>query len=139
MRLVGARPMDESITNDYFHRLKVYQAKDRAKLDNLREAVRKSVISGGTLEQEQYGKFAEEYMKAGGKQKNFNKWVVDQYMKANTPASKELAESLSYPYAHRMKEFMRGREVTTEDLGCFNLQSGYQERVRCCELTPKAT
>lgn len=117
MRVAGARPMDESIANDFYFRLKVYQAQDRQKLENIRDAVRKSVIQGNTLEGDQYGKFLEEYLKAGGKAKGFNKWIMKQYTEANVPATQKLAAQLGTPYAQRMQEFLRGRTVTQEDLG----------------------
>ena len=116
IRVAGGRPMDESISTNFYYNLKAYQAKDREKMDVLRKAVKQSVIQGGVLEEEQYGKFAEEYMKAGGKSKNFNKWVMEQYTAANTPAAEKLAGQLSNPYSQRMQEFLRGRQITAADL-----------------------
>lgn len=116
IRVAGGRPMDESIAVDYYYRLKAYDAKDRNNMEVLRSAVRKSVIQGNTLEENEYGKFAEEYLKAGGKTKNFNKFVMEQYTSANTTASQKLSTQLSNPYAQRMQEFLRGRTVTAAEL-----------------------
>lgn len=123
MRFAGARPMDESISNDYYYRLKVYEAKDHDRMDAVRSAVRKSVIQGNTLEEDEYGKFLEEYLKAGGNSRYFNKWVMKQYTEANLPATQKLAAQLSSPYAQKMQEFLRGRVITQEDLGSPSLEN----------------
>lgn len=116
IRMAGGRPMDESISVDYFYRLKAYDAKDRTMMENLRSAVRKSVIQGNILPEEEYGKFAEEYLKAGGKQKNFNRFIMKQYVEANSTAAQKLSQQLGNPYAQRMQEFLRGRTITEDDL-----------------------
>lgn len=116
MRMAGGRPMDESLSVDYYYRLKAYDAKDRTLMEKLRSAVRKSVIQGNTLDSGEYGKFAEEYLKAGGKHKNFNKFIMQQYTEANTTAAQKLSAQLANPHAQRMQEFLRGRTVTAEEL-----------------------
>ena len=109
-RVAGGRPMDEAVVNDALFRVKSYEAARRSKQAALAERVKATLIQGNEPTTEQIEEFAADYAKMGGKQKEFNKWMMDMYKNANTPQSEKIAESLSNPYAYKMQLLMGGEE-----------------------------
>jgi len=113
IRLSGGKPLDEAVISDRFFTSKAYEAKDRARMDALRERIKTSVIQGNTLGENEYAEFAYQYAKIGGKTKNFNKFVMNQFTNANTPAAQRIAGELANPMAQKMQEVMQGRQLTS--------------------------
>ncbi len=109
-RLAGGRPMDEAIVNDAMFRVRTYEARRREKLLSLGEKVKGTLIQGNQPTDEQINQFAEEYAKLGGKQKQFNKWMMEMYKNANTAQAEKLAESLNNPYSYKIQLLMGGGE-----------------------------
>lgn len=109
-RLAGGRPMDEAIVNDALFRVRTYEARRREKLLSLGEKVKGTLIQGNQPTEEQINQFAEEYAKLGGKQKQFNKWMMEMYKNANTAQAEKLAESLNNPYSYKLQLLMGGED-----------------------------
>lgn len=109
-RLAGGRPIDEAIVNDAMFRVRTYEAARRDKLLSLGEKVKGTLIQGNQPDEGQIVQFAEEYAKLGGKQKNFNKWMMEMYKNANTAQAEKLAESLNNPYSYKIQLLMGGGE-----------------------------
>ena len=109
-RLAGGRPIDEAVVNDATFRVKSYETARRASKAALAEKVKSTLIQGNEPTDEQVAEFAEQYAKLGGKQKEFNKWMMELYKSANTAQSQKLAESLSNPYAYKIQLLMGGEE-----------------------------
>lgn len=109
-RLAGGRPIDEAIVNDAMFRVRTYEARRREKLLSLGEKVKGTLIQGNEPTEEQILQFSEEYAKLGGKQKQFNKWMMETYKNANTAQAEKLAESLNNPYAYKIQLLMGGGE-----------------------------
>jgi hypothetical protein len=109
-RLAGGRPIDEAIVNDAMFRVRTYEARRREKLLSLGEKVKGTLIQGNQPTDEQINQFAEEYAKLGGKQKQFNKWMMEMYKNANTAQAEKLAESLNNPYSYKIQLLMGGGE-----------------------------
>jgi len=110
-RILGAKPMDEAIAIDAGFRKSVYQASDAAKREKLGEVIKTSLIGGKNPDPEDIPYFMEEYAKSGGKQENFNKYMVNLYKSANTSQANEIAKALKTPYAKSMQEIMGGRSM----------------------------
>ena len=110
VRLAGGKPLDEGIVNDATFRITAYAAKDRLKMDALNKAIKSRVIAGGELEAEDMATFAEQYAALGGKQKNFNKYIMLQIKTANTSKANAITDSLTNPYARKMQQIMGGEQ-----------------------------
>jgi hypothetical protein len=110
VRLAGGKPLDEGIANDSTFRITAYAAKDRQKMDALNKAIKSHVIAGGNLDAEDMGKFAEQYAALGGKQKEFNKYIMLQIKTANTAKANAITNSLTNPYARKMQQIMGGEQ-----------------------------
>ena len=108
VRLGGAKPLDEGITNDALFRFTAYQAADRLKLEKLNKMVKLEAIAGGNIDAERMDHFAAEYASLGGQQKNFNKYMMLQIKNANTLKANQIATSLNNPYSHSMQQIMGG-------------------------------
>lgn len=112
-RLAGGRPLDEAIINDGVFRIQSYTQLDRARMNQLGEAIKASTIQGLIPDGDQVGKFAEAYAKAGGKQANFNKYMMNQFKGANTSQSQKIVQQLNNPFAQKMQLVMGGGDDTT--------------------------
>ena len=110
-RLAGGKPFDEAIVNDATYRITAYQAADRAKKETLTEALKSTVIGGHEPTQDQVESFAEQYAKLGGKQGEFNKWMLKQIKEANTSQANKIMQHLNSPYSQNMQRIMGGRAV----------------------------
>jgi len=108
-RVIGARPLDEALAIDEGFRYTQYQAADQARLDRLGTIVKSKVIGGEKLDKEELADFAERYVASGGRQENFNKWILQLYKHATTPQANEIMSQLNSPRAKRMQELMGGR------------------------------
>jgi hypothetical protein len=108
VRLAGGRPIDEAIVNDGVFRIQAYQQYDRARLNDLGEAVKSSVIQGNTPDADQYVKFSEQYAKSGGKQAQFNKFMINEFKAANTSQAEKIVAQLQNPFAQKMQVLMGG-------------------------------
>jgi hypothetical protein len=113
VRLAGGRPIDEAIINDGVYRIQAYQQYDRARLNDLGEAIKTSVIQGNMPDQGQYTKYAEEYAKAGGKQAQFNKFMMNEFKSANTSQAEKIVSQLQNPFAQKMQVLMGGGSDST--------------------------
>jgi hypothetical protein len=111
-RLAGGRPLDEAVVNDGMFRIHSYQQDDSAKMKLLAEAVKASSIQGLVPDQEQMGKFAEHYAAAGGKQQNFNKWVLGEMKNANVSQADAIVRQLQNPFAKKVQILMGGDPYT---------------------------
>ena len=107
-RIVGGKPLDEAVTNDALFRIKAYQASDSVRKDKLAEALKTTVIGGGMPSTEQVQNMMDGYVKAGGKQKEFNKWMISNIKNANTPQANEIMKHLNDPYAKSLQQIMGG-------------------------------
>lgn len=107
-RLAGGKPFDEAIANDQTFRITAYQAADRKKMDKLNQAIRVSTVAGGEASTEQIEQFAAGYAALGGKQHNFNKYMIEQIKKADTSRANALMDNLKSPYSYKMQQVMGG-------------------------------
>lgn len=110
-RLAGGKPLDESIASDATFRITAYQAADRAKMQALNKAVRTTVIAGDHASPEQIEKFAGQYAEIGGRQSNFNKYMIAQIKGANTSKANQIMDALKNPYSQKMQQIMGGTNL----------------------------
>lgn len=108
IRLAGGKPFDEALANDAVYRMSAYQAADRQKVEALNDAIKSSVIGNETATPEQVQGFAEKYAALGGKQTNFNKYMLKQLKESNTVKANQIVEALKSPYSQKMQQIMGG-------------------------------
>ena len=110
-RLAGAKPLDEAAAIDRAYNLEVYAAKDSALRAKLGETIKTTVIAGNHPTPEQIENFSYEYAKAGGRQAQFNQFMMQQYKAANTSQANKLAENLKSPFSQSMQTLMGGTQL----------------------------
>lgn len=106
VRLAGGRPLDEAITNDAIFRIHGYQQYDNEKKKALAERVKAAVIGGNVPSTEAITKFAESYASAGGKQAQFNKFMLAQMKGATTSEAEKIAAQLQNPFSQKLQLLM---------------------------------
>ena len=108
VRIAGGRPLDEAIINDGVFRINSYQQADRKKQQSLAETIKTTTIQGNTADEEQVVKFAKAYAEAGGKQINFNKFMMSQLKASNTNEAAKITSALQNPFARKVQVLMGG-------------------------------
>ncbi len=120
-RIAGGRPLDEAILNDGTYRIQAYEAMRKKQNEKLVEAIKTTGIQGQSVDEESMAKFSAAYAANGGKQMQFNKYMLNAYKSANTSQSQRILQQLSSPFNQKMQILMGGRndskEVATENLG----------------------
>jgi hypothetical protein len=109
-RLAGGRPLDEAVVNDAMFRVRTYEAARRQSMLSLSEKVKTNLIAGNDVDEEEIAEFARKYAALGGRQENFNKWMLNLHTSANESQSQQLRESLSNPFAYKMQLLMGGED-----------------------------
>ena len=110
-RMAGGKPMNEAIAIDALYRNKAYDLKDKAKRDLLGEAIKTKLIGGGIPTQEEMNDFAAKYARTGGKQEQYNKWMLQLYKNANLSQVSALQDNLGSDFNQSMQRLMGGKEV----------------------------
>jgi hypothetical protein len=94
--------------NDGMFRIHSYQQADHDHLNKIGEAVKASAINGLVPSEDQVGQFAAEYAKDGGKQQNFNKWMLNEMKNANMNEAQKITAQLQNPFAKKVQVLMGG-------------------------------
>lgn len=106
-RLLGARPMDETVAANYRYRLTAYKAADRKRIERLGTVVKEKIRSGD-LTEEDVLEFASRYAAVGGRMENYGaamqRWLKD----ANQSVLNTTMKAHGTVYAQRMFEIMGG-------------------------------
>lgn len=110
-RIAGGKPLDEAVALDAMFRQKAYAAKDQMKREVLGAKIKSTIVAGDVPTTEQMNTFMEEYAKAGGKQKQFNKWFTQLYKTANTSQINKMKADLGSSYGRSMQTIMGGRDI----------------------------
>lgn len=82
-RLLGSKPLTESVLMDEVFRKKAYQANARLESEALGTDIRLAIRSGQDLGKEQIDKYALDYERSGGNLENFNSFFTRQFQTAN--------------------------------------------------------
>lgn len=110
-RLMGARPMDESIALTTLYRQKQYQAMDRARLERLGEVVKTRLYGGEVPTDEEFEDFALRYARSGGRVENFSQAMQRWSRDANVSVVNQLANKLKSPYGQTLQTIMGGEKL----------------------------
>jgi hypothetical protein len=112
-RIAGGRPLDEAIVNDELFRIHSYNAYDHLKMQALATRIKTSNIEGQTMSTDQIASFADQYARNGGRQINFNRFMVNEIKAAQVSEAEKLAQNLKSPYSQRMQTLMGGGSATS--------------------------
>lgn len=110
VRLAGGRPLDEARVNDAMFRVRTYEAARREKMKSLAETVKTSLIQGNEPSPEQLEEFAAAHAARGGKQTEFNKWMMGLYKNANVSQAEQLEMNLKSPFNQKLQLLMGGSD-----------------------------
>jgi hypothetical protein len=110
VRLAGGRPLDEARVNDAMFRVRTYEAAQREKMKKLAETVKTSLIQGNQPTPEQLEEFAAAHASRGGKQTEFNKWMMGLYKNANVSQAEQLEMNLKSPFNQKLQLLMGGSD-----------------------------
>ena len=108
-RLAGGKPLDEAIARDEMWRTSVYRAKDTEKKRQMGQILARAYQSGKELDMD---RLAERYMHLGGASAGFNKFVLNQHLRATVSQAEQARQNWSNPYSQRIQAIMGGM---TED------------------------
>lgn len=107
-RLLGGKPLDESMVQDQMFRINTYRSYDADKRKSLSEAIKTTILGDGEPSQEQIDSFAETYAKHGGKQPEFAQFMTRQYKNASISQAEQLRTKLASPYSTQLQKIMGG-------------------------------
>jgi hypothetical protein len=109
VRLAGGKPLDEAMLTDRVYGITAYEAADRKKKKDLAETIKSTVIGNNNQPDENsVEQFAAAYAKLGGKQSSFNKYMMEQYTKANTSQASIISSNLKSPMSYKIQQLMGG-------------------------------
>lgn len=110
-RIAGGRPFDEARLLDAVYRYKYYAADDFAKRQGIAEAVKSYTIGGKTLDDQDIVEgMLHRYVASGGKQLQFNQWMMQQMKASNTSQVNKMKEALNSPFSSSLQKLMGGEE-----------------------------
>lgn len=112
-RLAGGRPLDEAIINDGVFRIQSYTQQNNARMQLLGEAVKSTTIQGNQPSEDEVIRFAKIYAENGGKQGQFNKFMMNNMKAANTSQVQKITSQLNHPFAQKMQLLMGGGSDVT--------------------------
>ena len=107
-RLLGAKPMDESIALTTMYRSSAYQAMDKEKLDALGTVVKQKSRRGEPITQEDWIDLQGKYVASGGRIQGFGQALRRWDKAANTSLVDEMMRHSQTPGGQRLNEAMGG-------------------------------
>lgn len=106
-RMLGAKPMDESVAMNHKFRMVAYQAADRERVEKLGVVI-KQKIADGTLEEDDVMDFAAKYASVGGRVQGFGA-AMQRWTKAATESEvNTIMRAIGTERGQRMMEVMGG-------------------------------
>lgn len=107
-RILGAKPMDESMVQEAMFRINSYRAHDAAKRQGLGEAIKTNILAGTEVSQENLNEFSSKFVAYGGKQEEFNQFMTRQYRNATVTQAEQLRARLTNGYSLHLQTLMGG-------------------------------
>ncbi len=107
-RLLGAKPMDESVLMNTMYRLQAYKAADAERLHKLGEIVKTKLRNNQMPEPEELMEFQRKYASAGGNLQNYASALSRWSRGANMSVVNQMKMHHSSSYSQRLSEIMSG-------------------------------
>lgn len=110
-RMLGARPMDESIALNNIYRNKSYEALDKERIDRLGYAVKSKLYGNQVPTEEEMQDFMLRYTRTGGRIENFQQSLQRWTRDANVSIINQTMARASTPSAMKLKMIMGGEGI----------------------------
>lgn len=110
-RLLGSKPLDESLALNSLFRLNAYQAADQERIQSLGEVVKTKLREGRIPTDQELQSFQLDYAKSGGRIENYSKTMQRWSRDANVSVINQLANSHRTSYSKRLMEIMGGDTI----------------------------
>lgn len=110
-RLMGAKPMDESVALNAMYRSKAYDAVDRARLQALGGAVKTKLQNNQMPDPEELDDIMERYVRSGGRIENFSSSMQHWMRDANESIVNQVGNHLRRPTSQRLMEALGGEKL----------------------------
>lgn len=107
-RMIGAKPMDESVALNTMYRLNAYRAADLARLSQLGEVVKTKLRKNQSPTPEEMQQFMKQYASAGGNLQNYSQALQRWSRDANMSVVNQMKQFHQSQYAQRLTEIMGG-------------------------------
>ena len=107
-RILGAKPMDESIALTQMYRSSAYQAVDKLRVDQLGTQIKNKIRSGDEITSEDWLDFQGKYAASGGRIQGFTQAVQRWDKAANVSVVNSLMKHTQTTAGQRMVEIMGG-------------------------------
>ncbi|TXH10781.1 MAG: hypothetical protein E6R04_04350 [Spirochaetes bacterium] len=104
-RILGAKPVDESIAFNHLHRLKAYQAHDRDRIETLGSVI-KQRLRDGTFDEDAALEFMGRYAAVGGRTEGYTKAIQRWFKEATQSDVNRLMNAHKSAYGQRLLEVM---------------------------------
>lgn len=111
-RVAGGKPLDDATAADALYRNNAYKAATASRINKVGENLRIAMQNG---ESPDMIGFMQEYTKAGGDIKNFNRYVKRQFLTATNSQISTAAADMGSPQAESLSRLMGGSFVGTEE------------------------
>lgn len=106
-RILGARPMDESVALNHKYRMVAYKAADRERIEKLGTVIKEKIRNGGLTEDDVL-EFASRYAAAGGRVQSYGE-AIQRWTKTATQSDiNVIMRAQQSSYGQRMMEVMGG-------------------------------
>ena len=79
-------------------------------MQNIAASIKASNINGQQSNDDQWTHFSAAYAAAGGKQVQFNKFMINEIKSANTSQADKITSQLQNPFAQKMQLLMGGSD-----------------------------
>jgi hypothetical protein len=106
-RLLGAKPMDESVAMNHNFRMVAYQASDRERIEKLGTVIKQRILDGG-LDEEEILEFADRYAQVGGRVQNYGAALQRWTRSANESQVNAILRAHQTSRGQRLLEVMGG-------------------------------
>jgi hypothetical protein len=107
-RLIGAKPMDESIALNTMYRSRAYQAMDKERIDELGTVIKDKMRNNQPLSEEDWVDFQGKYAAAGGRIQGYSQAVQRWSKASNTSIVNEVMKHSQTPAGQRLNEVLGG-------------------------------
>ena len=111
-RLLGSRPLDEAVIMDAMYSKKLYDAKDRSRIEGLGTALKTQLYSDSSqLDEQTVNDFTARYAASGGYQPNFGRFVARNMIDATTSKANQFAQHMQMRGNQQFQIIMGGRPL----------------------------
>jgi hypothetical protein len=105
-RIAGARPLDEAITRDAYHRVQVYEGQDKKAINTLGSAIQSKVNAKEEITDSDIDSFMQSYLRTGKDAATFTQFYQRQIKNAGQGQVAKLVQRGNSSYGQYMQNLM---------------------------------